>query len=62
MNNKETEAMYLHYFNDFITIKAFAEFYEISEERAKSIIVEGRIINNYVAWNAKLKEQREGDD
>lgn len=42
MNNfqKTLETLYLDYFNNFLTIEGFAEYYGISEQLAKQIIKE----------------------
>lgn len=44
--NKFYEEMYLSWFNDFLTIEKFAEFYNITTLKAFSIIKKGRIINH----------------
>lgn len=38
--------MYLDYFNNFLSIYRFAEYYEIDEEKAYRIIDIGRKINH----------------
>ena len=40
------EAAYLDYFNDYLTVAAFAEAYGISDHFARAVIEEGRRINN----------------
>jgi len=40
------ELFYLDYFNNFITVTKFAEFYGISEEKALTLIDIGKTINN----------------
>ena len=40
------ELFYLDYFNNFITVKRFAEFYGITEEKALTLIDIGKTINN----------------
>ena len=40
------ELFYLDYFNNFITIAKFAEFYGISEDKAVTLIDMGRVINH----------------
>jgi|14BtaG_2_1085337.scaffolds.fasta_scaffold21321_1 hypothetical protein len=42
----KVEEMYLDYFNNFITISYFAEYYGISTEKAERIINIGRRINH----------------
>ena len=50
------QEMYLDWFNNFLTIKRFAEWYAISEERAVVIINVGRKIHNQrVETNKALK-------
>ena len=39
------ELFYLDYFNNFITIAKFAEFYGITEKKAVSLIAIGQHIN-----------------
>ena len=41
----ELEKMYLDYFNNFLTVRRFAEYYGISVKEANEIINLGRIIN-----------------
>lgn len=38
--------MYLVWCNDFISVSRFAEYYNVTEEKAKRIIEIGRIIHN----------------
>ena len=40
------ESMYLDYFNNFLTMEAFANYYGISKEEAEFVIQIGRKINN----------------
>ena len=40
------ESAYLDYFNDYLTVAAFAEAYGISDYFARAVIEEGRRINN----------------
>lgn len=42
----KVEEMYLDYFNNFITVSYFAEYYKISTEKANRIIDIGRRINH----------------
>ena len=50
------QEMYLDWFNNFLTIKRFAEWYNIDEERAAVIISVGRKIHNKrVETNKALK-------
>lgn len=46
MSETDFEASYLHYVNDFLTVKRFAEYYNISIRRANQIIKIGRLINH----------------
>jgi hypothetical protein len=38
--------MYLDYFNNFLTVGAFADYYGISDEEAEFVIEVGRKLNN----------------
>ena len=40
------EAMYLDYFNNFLTVSAFAEYYGLSEKEAFEVIAIGKKHNN----------------
>lgn len=40
------EAMYLDWLNNFITLDAFADYYEISKFKALRVIKIGRQLNN----------------
>ena len=40
------EQMYLDYFNNFISTQRFAEYYDLSMDEAKAIIIVGRKINH----------------
>jgi hypothetical protein len=44
--NKYINEMYLDYFNNFISVERFAEYYNISETFALDIIERGRQINH----------------
>ena len=37
--------MYLDWFNNFLTVARFAEYYGITEDQARIIIHEGRILH-----------------
>ena len=43
---KELELFYLDWFNNYLSVKQFAEFYGISENKAVTLIDMGRIINH----------------
>ena len=45
MNNETSKnvAMYLDWFNNFLTLPKFAEYYEISEIEARAIIKKGKL-------------------
>ena len=44
---KETiETMYLDYFNNFLSVSCFAEYYGITEAQAERVIALGRRINH----------------
>lgn len=47
LTDTEAETLYLDYFNNYITVKKFAEDIDTSEEDARNIIDRGRIINTY---------------
>ena len=36
------EEMYLEFFNDFLTIKKFAEHHDITHDKAVQVIVQGK--------------------
>lgn len=38
LSEKKKEEMYLDYFNNFLSVSKFAEYYNISEEEANKII------------------------
>jgi len=40
------EEMYLDYFNNFISTQRFSEYYDLSMDEAKTIIIVGRKINH----------------
>lgn len=42
----ECEKMYLHYFNEFLTVERFAEYYQLETSTAMAIIDRGRQINH----------------
>tara|TARA_R110000824_G_scaffold187038_5_gene368284 strand:- start:920 stop:1078 length:159 start_codon:yes stop_codon:yes gene_type:complete len=42
----QIESMYLDYFNNFLSIERFAEYYNLSVTDADEIIKQGRIINS----------------
>jgi hypothetical protein len=44
--NKYLNEMYLDYFNNFISVERFAEYYNISETFALEVIEQGRQINH----------------
>ncbi len=43
---KELELFYLDWFNNYLSVKQFAEFYGISENKAVTLIDMGRVINH----------------
>jgi hypothetical protein len=45
MKNK-LETAYIEWFNDFLTIGGYADYYHISDERAERIISLGRKLNH----------------
>ena len=40
------ELFYLDFFNNYLSVKQFAEFYGISENKAVTLIDMGRVINH----------------
>ena len=40
------ELFYLDFFSNYLSVKKFAEFYGISEDKAVMLIDMGRVINN----------------
>ena len=42
----QLELLYLQWFNNFLSVKKFAEFYGITENKAVTLIDMGRVINN----------------
>lgn len=40
------ETLYLDYFNNFLSVACFAEFYGMSEKMAEYVIIQGRKINH----------------
>ncbi len=43
---EQLELLYLQWFNNFLSVKKFAEFYGMSEDKAIILIDMGRVINN----------------
>ena len=43
---EQLELLYLDWFNNFLSVKKFAEFYGISEDKAVMLIDMGRVLNN----------------
>jgi len=43
---KKLELFYLDFFNNYLSVKKFAEFYGISEDKAVTLIDMGRVINH----------------
>lgn len=41
--------MYMDYWQDFLTVERFAEYYDISEEKAERVIAIGRRIHDKLA-------------
>ena len=40
------QLLFLDWWNDFLTVDYFAEYYEVSRERAERVIAAGRTIHN----------------
>jgi len=43
---EKIERLYLSYFNDFLTVSYFAEYYGLSERKANDVITAGRKLNH----------------
>ena len=43
---EQLELLYLDWYNNFISVKRFAEFYGMSEDKAIILIDMGRVINH----------------
>ena len=43
---KKLELFYLDFFNNYLSVEKFAEFYGITENKAVTLIDMGRVINN----------------
>ena len=43
---EQLELLYLDWFNNFLSVKKFAEFYGMSEDKAVTLIDMGRVINH----------------
>lgn len=54
MDNKTCLELYLDYVNNFLTVSSFAEYYDMTEEAALSIIETGR------AWNYLITNFNKG--
>jgi len=46
MKITKVEEMYLDYFNNFLTVDVFAEYYGITRSNAQAVIKEGRKQNH----------------
>ena len=46
VNGKTYEEMYLDYFNNFLGVDSFAEYYGVTESQANTIINIGRMQNH----------------
>ena len=44
--DKQTEAMYLDYFNNYLTVDLFAEHKQITKQEASRILEKGRTLNH----------------
>jgi hypothetical protein len=45
-SSQDVVKMYLDYFNNFLTVERFAEYYNLSISDAKTVIYAGRNIHN----------------
>ena len=43
---EQKEAMYLDYFNNYLTVDLFAEHHQITKEEADCILASGRTLNH----------------
>jgi len=43
---EQTEAMYLDYFNNYLTVDLFAEHHQITKQEADRILASGRTLNH----------------
>lgn len=50
---KKIQEMYLDWVNNFLTVVRFAEYYNISEDKANRVINTGRFINETAAQEKK---------
>ena len=41
--DEQTEAMYIEYFNDYLTVDLFAEHHQIELQEARQLLSEGRL-------------------
>lgn len=46
MTDAQYEALYLDWFNNFLTVQAFATWHHLTEQRAVEIIERGRLVNH----------------
>jgi DNA-binding protein H-NS len=65
-SRRKIASLYLEYVNDFLTVKRFAEYHQISKERAERIIKVGKVenfrINNRLHNNILIQEYMEKSD
>lgn len=54
--NEECAEMYRDWFNNFLTVSYFAEYYSITEEQATNIINLGRASHEYNVYILKMDE------
>jgi hypothetical protein len=53
-DNGDMVAMYLDWFNNFLTVARFAEYYGMSENQAESIIENGRELVNRQSYGGPI--------
>lgn len=56
LTNSQAATLYLDYFNNFLTLRKFAEYLNTSEDDAKRIIERGRITHERAVENAKISK------
>ena len=57
MNSREQlQKIYLDWFNNFLSIRVFSQYYGISEESAIKLIDVGREVHNQIAELEKYKD------
>ena len=56
---EKIERLYLSYFNDFLSVAYFAEYYGLSETKAKRVITAGRKLNHRrYKWHSTKRDKK----